>query len=216
MLHAKAAGQKASGGARLRGEDQSGKLLSAARASDDTLGALLTQNLPVNLPVLLLAAVLLLVMKGQFVQTTGLILPQGRSRMSAGIALGVYAVLLVVALLLRKGTVPAIVYQWLGYLVFVALAEELVFRAVLLWMMERSGLTARCVWAIPAVLFGCAHTLIPLVKGSGAAGAVELLFSGMIDYMIMSYAMYRVRLWARTLWLPVLIRAALDFLGVII
>lgn len=199
-----------------RGLYQSGKLLSAARASGDTLGALLTQNLLVSLPVLLMAAVLLLVMKGRFVQTMGLSLPQGRSRVSAGIALGVYAALLAVALLLRKGSALAIVWQWLYYLVFVALCEELEFRAVLPWMMERSGLPAWCVWAVPGVLFGCMHTLIPLVKGSGAAEMVELLFSGMIGYMIMSYAMYRVRSWARTLWLPVLIHAALDFLGVIV
>lgn len=173
------------------------------------------QNLLVNLPVLLMVAVLLLVTKGRFARTAGLRIPRGRSRTSAGIALGVYAALLAVALLLRKGSALAIVYQWLYYLVFVALCEELEFRAVLPWLMEKSRLPAWCVWAIPGVLFGCVHTLIPLVKGVGTTEMVELLFSGMIGYLIMSCALYRARLWSGTLWLPVLLHAALDFLNVI-
>ena len=195
---------------------QGGKLLSAADASSGTIRALFLQNLLVNVPVVLMAAVVLLAMKGRFIRHVGLHLPHKRSRASVGISLGVYLALLAAALLRQKETALAIVYQWIYYLVFVALSEECEFRAFLPWLLEKGGLPGAYVWAIAGVLFGCMHTLIPLVKGSGAAQTVELLFSGMIGYMVMSYAMYRARLWSGTLWLPVLIHAALDFLGVIV
>ena len=190
---------------------RAGALLSTARVTAGNVGALLAQNLLVNLPALLLALGALAMLRGRFLRSMGLRMESGRGRATVGIAAIAYAALLAAALLFgRRGALTA-AYQWVYDLLFVALEEEFVFRAVLPGLLAGGGLPARCVWILPGALFGCVHTLMPLIVDGGAAAAWQL--SSVAGYALMACALYALRLWSGTLWLPVLVHAALDFLG---
>ena len=98
---------------------------------------------------------------------------------------------------------------------FVALSEEFLFRTVFPWLIEKSRLPSWCVWIVPGILFGAAHTLVPLVK-FGASTLLPELLSGVAGYALASCGFYALRRWSGTIWLPVFIHAVLDFTGVLV
>lgn len=69
-------------------------------------------------------------------------------------------------------------------------------------------------WLLPAALFACAHTAIPVIQGDAAIDVLGGLISGLLGYAVMSCAFYGLRRWSGSLWLPVLVHAAFDFLVV--
>ncbi len=191
-----------------------GALLSAADVSMKNLGAMLCQHLLSVAPVLLAAAVLAALRREGFFELPALTLGTKRGRISTGLAGTAYLLLLLAGLLWGGGTWFSILYRWGYYLIFIALAEELVYRAWLPQLFRKSGLPEWCVWVIPGVLFGCAHTLIPVVKEGVGLHIMGMLASSVTGYLAGACGFYALRRWSGTLWLPVLLHAALDFTGV--
>lgn len=190
-----------------------GALLSTARVTAENACVLLLQSLVVSLPFMLLVLGALAILRKRFLHVMGVCVEGRRGRVSAGIAAGAYAALLLAGLLFGKNDALSSAYLWLYYLLLVALREEFVFRAVLPALVAHSGLPPWCEWVFPGVLFGCAHTLLPVIMGSGAAEVLVQALSTVTGYTLAACALYKLRLWSGTLWLPVLIHAALDYLG---
>ena len=191
-----------------------GLLLSAADAAPETIGPLICQHLLSAVPVLLAAVILALVRRRDFFEISALTLHTGRGRISAALAGAAYLLLLPAGFLWGKGDWFSIAYQWGYYLFFVALMEELVYRGWLPYLIEKSGLPTWCVWVIPGVLFGCAHTLIPVIKEGFGLNIFLTLLSSVTGYLAGACGFYALRRWSGSLWLPVLLHAALDFTGV--
>lgn len=192
-----------------------GRLLSAAQTAAENVGAMLLQHLALSLPFLLIAAAAFLLLQGDFGSAMGLTAGEKRGRIAIDVFGGGYCVMLIAALLVGRTTLIAAAYQWGYYLVFVAFTEEFIFRAVLPLLLERSSLPEWCVWVVPGVLFGMMHTLIPVVKGGVTVEVLLSLLSTVTGYTAGSCAFYGLRRWSGTLWLPVLIHAAMDFSGVL-
>ena len=123
----------------------------------------------------------------------------------------VYLLLLPAGFLWGEGNCFAIAYQWGYYLLSVALMEELVYRGWLPHLIQKSGLPKWCVWVIPGVLFGCAHTLIPIIKEGFGLKILLTLLSSAPGYLAGACGFYALRRWSGSLWLPVLLHAAMDF-----
>lgn len=191
-----------------------GLLLSAAEASPENVGTLVCQHLISNLPILLAALVLALIYHKKFFKISDLMLHTKRGKIFAILAGAVYLLVLPAGFLWGKGSCFAIGYQWIYYLIFVALMEELVYRSWLPHLIQKSGLPEWCVWVIPGVLFGCAHTLIPIIKEGFGPSILLTLISSATGYLAGACAFYALRCWSGSLWLPVLLHAALDFSGV--
>lgn len=191
-----------------------GLLFSAADASPETIGPLVCQHLLSDAPVLLVAVTFALVWRKDFFEISALTLYTKRGRISAALAGTVYLLLLPAGFLWGKGDWFAIGYQWGYYLLSVALMEELVYRGWLPYLIQKSGLPEWCVWVIPGVLFGCAHTLIPVIKEGFGLSILLTLLSSVTGYLAGACAFYGLRRWSGSLWLPVLLHAALDFTGV--
>lgn len=199
----------------FRSRYSTGTLLSISQVSAENLGNMLFQNVAVNLITLLTAAILWLILRRDFGKILGFVGGNRRGHLAAGIAGGIYALLLVAALVWSGISVLALVYQWIYFLVLVALSEEFLFRAVFPWLMEKSRLPSWCAWIVPGVLFGAAHTLVPLVK-FGASTLLPELLSGVAGYVLASCGFYALRRWSGTIWLPVFIHAVLDFTGILL
>lgn len=190
---------------------RAGMLLSAAGVTADNLGAMLIQHIVVTLPTFLTAAIALLALGRDFGRTMGFTLGKKVGRMAAGAAAGVYLLLWAIAIFLGRISVLAAGYQWLYYLVFIALCEEFTFRAVVPLLFEESKLPAWCVWVFPGLLWGVMHTVLPVMRGGLSP---EMLMSS-LGYIGSACVFYWLRRWSDTLWLPVLIHAALDFAGAV-
>lgn len=190
-----------------------GALLSTARATAENAGTLLLQSLAVNLPCMLLALGALAILRKRFLRVMGLCVEGRRGRVLVGISAGVYAALLPAGLLFGKNDALSCAYLWLYALLPAAFGEEYVFRAVLPALVSYSGLPTWCEWVFPGVLFGCAHTLLPVIMGSGAGEVLVRALSTVTGYALAACALYKLRLWSGTLWPSVLIHAALDYLG---
>lgn len=191
-----------------------GELLSAAGASMENLGTLLCQHGISVAPVLVIAIILVVKQRKDFFEISSLTLGSKRGRICAGLAGAVYLFLLVAGILWGSGTWFAILYQWGYYLFFVALMEEIFYRAWLPYLMQQSSLPEWCVWVIPGVLFGCAHMLMPIIKEGFGFSIIEGLAASVTGYLAGACGFYALRRWSGTLWLPVLLHAAMDFTGV--
>ncbi len=191
---------------------RAGTILSAAQITIENLGTMLVQHIVVNLPALLTAAIAVLILRRDFGRVMGFTVGKKRGRVAAGAAAGVYLMLLAAALLLGRISLLAVAYQWIYYGVFIALFEELIFRAVLPLLFEESKLPAWCVWVLPGLLWGLMHSVLPVMRDGFSP---ELLMSS-LGYVGAACAFYWLRCWSGTLWLPVLIHAALDFTGTLI
>ena len=191
-----------------------GLLLSAADAAPETISPLICQHLLSVAPVLLASVIFALVRHKGFFEISALTLHTRRGRISVALVGAVYLLLLPAGLLWGKGDGFAIAYQWVYYLLFVALMEELVYRGWLPYLIQKSGLPKWCVWVIPGVLFGCAHTLAPVIKEGFGLNILLTLLSSVTGYLAGACGFYALRRWSGSLWLPVLLHAALDFTGV--
>lgn len=190
------------------------QLLSAAEVTTGNLRQMLCQHVLVSLPVILFSLAFLIALRSSFASQMGLTIGKKRDRLSIGVMGSVYLAMLVAALLMGGITQLSAVYQWVYYLLFVAFTEELVFRGMLPWLIEKSGLPKWCVWVIPGILFAVMHTLIPVIKFGGSAGSFLMqLLSCLGGYTLGGCIFYSFRRWSGTLWLPVLIHATLDFAG---
>lgn len=189
------------------------RLLSAAEVTMGNLGQMLCQHVLVNLPVIFLSMIFLISLRSSFASQMGLTIGQ-KGRLATGIMGSVYLAMLATALLMGRTVWLSVTYQWVYYLLFVAFTEELVFRGMLPWLIEKSGLPKWCVWVIPGILFAVMHTLIPVIKFGFSAGSFLMqLLSCLGGYTLGGCIFYSFRRWSGTLWLPVLIHAALDFAG---
>lgn len=193
---------------------QKGLLLSVAEASPETVGALVCQHLISLAPILLAAMALVLVRYENFFEICALTLHTRCGRISVALTGTVYFLLLLARFIWGQGDWFAIGYQWGYYLLFVALTEELVYRAWLPYLIQKSNLPEWCVWVIPGILFGCAHTLIPIIKEGFGMSILLTLMASAGGYLAGACGFYALRRWAGTLWLPVLVHAVFDFTGV--
>ena len=194
-----------------------GVLLSASRVTVETLPRILLQNILVNGPEMLAVTVGLVWMgRERFAQEMGLTIP-GKKRFALLTALVLCLLPLALALLFSGSEPLAIGYQWGYYLLIIAFTEELMFRGLLPYLMEKSGLSGWAVWIIPGVLFACMHTLMPMIQnGFTVRGLVFRLLSVLGGYTAGHCGFYALRRWSGTLWLPVLIHGLLDFSSVFI
>ena len=119
------------------------------------------------------------------------------------------------AFLLVKAEPLAIGYQWVYYLLFVALTEEFTFRGLLPFLAEKSGAPVWVVWIFPGIMFSCMHTLIPMTyNGFTVKAFVWSALTMLGGYTAGHCGFYALRRWSGTLWLPVLVHGTLDFLSI--
>ena len=131
------------------------------------------------------------------------------------LAAGACLLALAAAFLLVKAEPLAIGYQWVYYLLFVALTEEFTFRGLLPFLAEKSGAPAWVVWIFPGVMFSCMHTLIPMTyNGFTLKVFIWSALSMLGGYTVGHCGFYALRRWSGTLWLPVLVHGTLDFLSI--
>lgn len=192
---------------------QSGKLIAVKELQSVDIPAALLQHFLVNIPVLCMTVSAALVWKRQITTLFGLTTVDKKRRYSVLLAGGAFVILLAAALVKEVNTPANLLYQWSYYLIFVALAEETLCRGLLPLLMEKGEFPEWCVWVVPGVLFGLMHTLIPAVRGTLTAAIV---FSSIGGMLFSHCALYSLRRWSGTLWLPVLLHAAWDFTGVFI
>lgn len=107
----------------FRSRHSTGTLLSISQVSAENLGNMLFQNVAVNLITLLTAAILWLILRRDFGKILGFGGGNRRGHLAAGIAGGIYALLLVAALVWSGISVLALVYQWICLLVGCPLAD---------------------------------------------------------------------------------------------
>lgn len=196
------------------GLQRAGALLSLADVTAQNAGRMLRQHLCAAAAEIVILLGAWLRWRGSTAQVFGVGFEARRGRIATAIAAVAYVILLTAGLLWANAAPFAVLYQWGYYLVFVALAEELVFRGLLVWLMEKSGLPAWCVWIVPGVLFGCMHTLLPVIEQGFGVGALFSLLSSLGGYTVGACGFYALRQWSKTLWLPVLVHAAMDFTAV--
>lgn len=185
-----------------------GLAVSEANLDSTTLGARAFQDiaLGVMFPVVLIACYLA---KGQHLSFFGL----NSVSLKAVIVL---AVLYVVLFLIIGSKTPAGVYMWFYYLLVIAFSEEVVFRGfVFLRIYETFGKTRKgavigCV--VSGALWGAAHGVIPAITSGEPFFLVALSYVG--GYTLFSVVFTYALVTSRTLFVPILIHAALDYLSV--
>jgi len=194
---------------------RNGTLLAVSQVTAETLPRILFQNILVNGPEILVAAAVLFWMgRERFVQEMGLMIPRKKC-LPLLIAAGLCLLMLVLALLFSRLEPLAVSYQWVYYLLLIAFTEELIFRGLLPYLMEKSGAPGWAVWVVPGILFACMHTLMPMVQnGFTVRGLVLRLLSVLGGYTAGHCGFYALRRWSGTLWLPVLLHGMLDFSSV--
>ena len=194
---------------------RSGQLLSASKVTSDTLLSTLAQNTVVLLPQLLTgAAALVLLGRERFTVEMGLRV-QRQKKTALFLAAGACLLALVAAFLFVKSEPLAIGYQWVYYLLFVALTEEVTFRGLLPFLIEKSGAPAWVVWIFPGVMFSWMHTLMPMIyNGFEFSSFVWSALTMLGGYTAGHCGYYALRRLSGTLWLPVLIHGTLDFLSI--
>lgn len=196
---------------------RNGSLLSASRVTTETLPDTLLQEVLVNGPEIL-AAVTALVWMGRerFAQEMGLTMP-GTKRFALPAGTGLCLLGLAWALLVSGSGQLAVVYQWVYYLLLIAFPEELMFRGLLPYLMEKGSAPNWAVWVIPGMLFACMHTLMPMVyNGFTPESFLWQMLTVVGGYTVGHCGFYFLRRWSGTLWLPILVHGILDFLGVFI
>lgn len=168
------------------------------------------QNVLINFPPLCLLLLCALFYRRDCPNVLGLQIKSKKGRISVCILVVVYLALLPLGLF--RGLFPALnmVYGWVYYFVFLAFAEELVFRAALPTFITKSNLSEKYVWGVPAVLFGMMHAVLPLVTRGLTAGVRALLFDT-VGYALLGGVFYALYQWSGTLWMPILLHAALDY-----
>lgn len=197
---------------------RNGTLLSAAQVTMvtmETLPHILLQNILVNVPeILVVAAVWICMGQGRFAREMGLAIPVKRHFVLLAAA-GLCLLTLFWALLFSGLRPLAVGYQWVYYLLLIAFTEELMFRGLLPYLVEKSGACGWAVWVIPGILFACMHTLMPMVQNGFTIGGLVLhLLPVLGGYTAGHCAFYALRRWSGTLWLPVLLHGLLDFSSV--
>ena len=194
---------------------QSGQLIPSSKVTSDTLLYTLTQNITALLPELLAgAAALALLGRERFTEEMGLRV-QRQKKTALLLAAGAFLLALAAAFLLVKAEPLAIGYQWVYYLLFVALTEEFTFRSLLPFLAEKSGTPVWVVWIFPGVMFSCMHTLIPMTyNGFTVKAFIWSALTMLGGYTAGHCGYYALRRWSGTLWLPVLVHGTLDFLSI--
>lgn len=187
----------------------SGALISVTGMMPEAIGPHLLQHVVVLLPMLLVIAAALLLKHG-FPVSFGLSLGSRRGRISVLVMAVLYMVLLACGLALSKLSPLVVFYQWLYYLLLVALSEEFTYRAFLPGLMQWSNLSVKWVWIIPGVLFGLSHLPLAILQDGWSLNLLSPLFG----YVAYSCLCYYLRRWSGALFLPVLLHAAMDFTGV--
>lgn len=190
---------------------QHGELIAVKELHLGDIPEALVQHVVVNVPILCMTGIAALVWKGQFPEVFGWKMGDKKKRSGVLIVGGIFILLLIAALMKEANTPVNLLYQWLYYFLFIALAEEAEFRGLLPVLMEKSGFPEWCVWVIPGVLFGLMHTLIPAVKGTLT---IVVVFSNIGGFLVSHCLFYALRKGTGSLWIPVLVHAALDFTGV--
>ena len=194
---------------------RNGTLLSVAQVTTETLPHILLQNILVNVPeILAIAAVWMWMGQKHFSQKMGLTIPV-KKRFTLLAAAGLCLLALVLALWFSGVKPLAVGYQWVYYLLIIALTEELMFRGLLPYLMEKSGASGLAIWVAPGILFACMHTLMPMVQNGFTVRRFMLcLLSVLGGYTAGHCVFYALRRWSGTLWLPILFHGLLDFSSV--
>lgn len=194
---------------------QSGQLLPTSKVTSDTLFYTLAQNIAGLLPELLTGTTALVLLgQERFTEEMGLRV-QRQKKTALLLAAGACLLALAAAFLLVKAEPLAIGYQWVYYLLFVALTEEFTFRGLLPFLAEKSGALVWVVWIFPGVMFSCMHTLMPMIyNGFTLKSFVWSALTMLGGYTAGHCGFYALRRWSGTLWLPVLVHGTLDFLSI--
>lgn len=193
---------------------RTGGLLSAQAVTAENFSRLFCQHLITVIPQLTILVGTVLFQRRKLMEIFGFQIKERRGRIAVCLAGTGYLLLLGAGFLWGKVTPLSLLYQWGYYLIFVALAEEVIFRGLLPWLVQKSGLSEWCVWIIPGVLFGCMHTLIPVIQQGISAHLFGILASSVLGYLAYSCGAYALRRWSGTLWFPILLHAALDFTAI--
>ena len=197
------------------GLHQDGKLVSAAKVTAGTLSTAIWQHFVVNLPIILFAFIALVVWgRRTIVAEIGFTVGNRKKLLLPG-GVVIYLLALVVALRFTNGALVTICYQWFYYLVFISFMEELTFRGLFPFLIEKSKLPDWTVWVVPGVLFASMHTLLPVIYNGFSFGVfVANLLSLLVGNTIAHCGFYALRRWSGTIWLPILVHGLLDFLSV--
>lgn len=193
---------------------RAGSLLSAQEVTAENFSRLFCQHLITAGPQLAILAGTARFQPRKFTEIFGSQREEKRGYIAVCLAGTGYLLLLWLGSLWGKASPLSVLYQWGYYLIFVALAEEAIFRGLLPWLVQKSGLPAWCVWVIPGVLFGCMHTLMPVIQQGLSVHLLGILASSVLGYLAYSCGAYALRRWAGILWLPILLHAALDFTAI--
>lgn len=198
------------------GLNKLGDLVSVSSISQEVLLQALTQHFLVGLPVWIILVVCYGVFGREGLHTLGFVWSKRSRKYPCILAAAVYFTLLVAALWQTKHDVMTVVYQWVYYVLFVALLEEIMYRGLMPLLLERTKLPELYVWIVPGILFAMMHTVMPLIRNGFDFGFLNTVFSSIGGYTLVSCGFYFLRRWSGSLWLPILIHAAFDFSGILL
>lgn len=183
------------------------------RAASYNISGIFIQNLIVSAVPILLFLICLFVLKRQFWNEMYFKVYNTKQKIIIAV---LAAVLIVITLycLIAKTDKITVLYNLLYYTVFIALAEEFVVRDVCVYLLRNQKDSIR--YLIPNILFAAMH--IFSYAGWGKITAqylISFVLSQMLGLVAMGCMFQFLKEKSGTIWVPVLVHGALDFLIVL-
>lgn len=189
-------------------KSRNGELLSVSRASENLTGILIQSLISFLIPAVLLI-LFTLYLKKNFASGMYLILRGKTQRITAGVlcaaALGLAAYCLIV-----KEDRITILFSLLYYFVFIAFAEEFVFRDVCTYFLRDASWPIR--YLIPNLCFAVLHVFAYANWGKITGAYLLHFFSAdMLGLVAMGCCFQLLKEKSGTIWISVLLHGLMDF-----
>lgn len=183
--------------------------LYSVRSASQHLGPLFLQNLMTSLFPILLVIVSALWLKRDFLEAMYLKIRGERQFVYLFLLSGTLVIMTMVGIAGKKDPVT-VLYALLYYLMFVAFAEEFVFRGLCSYLLRDHSQRVR--FLLPSFLFAMSH-IFAYNDFSALTGGDILSFvlSDLLGLFLMGCAFQFLKEKTGTLWVPVLLHAVCDF-----
>ena len=187
---------------------EAGTMISVRDASSAFGTALLQQLILAAAPILLLVIVWA-VLKDRFAAKMALKLSGKKQWAIVLVLIGVLLCETIVALIL-KGDPGTVLYSLLYYTVFIAFTEEFVIRGVCVGLLKEEKVWLRYLW--PNCLFAAMHFFAYANWGELTASYALRFFTGSFLGLVAAGCLFQLlKEKTGTLWVPILVHAAMDF-----
>ena len=181
----------------------------SVKAASDNIPRIFMQNVIVSAVPILLFIICLIVLKKQFFSQMYFQVCSKKQAIIIAV-LSVILILLALYCLVTKADKITVLYNLLYYTVFIAFTEEFVVRDVFTYLLRTEKNSLR--YLIPNVLFAAMHIFSYVGWGTITLHyLITFVFSQMLGLVAMGCIFQFLKEKSRTIWVPVLVHAILDF-----